>query len=371
MIGTTAAAAAPLPKTVWLCRPGLPNNPCAPGWTTTVIDTHGRVVAVKSAKPATRPVDCFYVYPTVSDQPTPAANFAIDPELRSIALYQTARYSSECRVFAPVYRQLTLTDTLGLVVTPAMRETRYQDVRHAWLDYMQHDNHGRGVVFIGHSQGTTVLRRLIREEVDPNPAVRKKLVSAILLGGNVTVAKGRDRGGDFAHIPACRATGQYGCVVAFSAYNAPAPPRSFFGRAFNPSQEVLCTNPAALGGGSGELDAVYPTQPFAPGTAVGAVFPLLGVPPTRPKTTWVEYRNAYRASCSSASGANVLQTTPLGSSAHPAPVARRLVGRALGRCQHCPRQPGPPRARAGGELGARQHEVVAARCWPRAQPTRR
>lgn len=41
----------------------------------------------------------------------------------------------------------------------------------------------------------TVLRRLLREEVDPNATVRNKLVSALLLGGNVTVRKGSDVGG--------------------------------------------------------------------------------------------------------------------------------------------------------------------------------
>ncbi len=45
------------------------------------------------------------VYPTVSDQTTPLATMRIDPEERSIALYQTARYSQYCRVYAPMYRR--------------------------------------------------------------------------------------------------------------------------------------------------------------------------------------------------------------------------------------------------------------------------
>ena len=153
-------------------------------------------------------------------------------------------------MFAPVYRQITLAALFsGAVVTPEIRETAYQDVRHAWLDYLHHDNHGRGVVFIGHSQGAGVLRRLLREEVDTKRSVRRKLVSAILLGGNVTVKKGQDRGGDFQHIPACRSSKQVGCVVAFSTFDAPVPATSNFGRSGDPNLEVLCTNPASLGGG--------------------------------------------------------------------------------------------------------------------------
>ena len=163
--------ATPGSSTVWLCRPGLADNPCTPSLTTTVYNSQGQVVGVRHVKRPRHPkFDCFYVYPTVSDQKTPTADFTIDPVLRSIALYQAARYSSECRVFAPVYRQITLAALFsGAVVTPEIRETAYQDVRHAWLDYLHHDNHGRGVVFIGHSQGAGVLRRLLREEVDTKP----------------------------------------------------------------------------------------------------------------------------------------------------------------------------------------------------------
>jgi hypothetical protein len=309
------AGAAPSSGTVWLCRPGLTNNPCEPSLATTVYNAQGKVLGVRHVERAEHPkVDCFYVYPTVSDQKTPTADFTIDPVLRSVALYQAARYSSECRVFAPVYRQITLAALFsGAVVTPEMRETAYQDVRNAFRDYLRHDNHGRGVVFIGHSQGAGVLRRLLREEVDPKKSMRKKLVSALLLGGNLTVKKGQDIGGDFQHIPACRSNRQFGCVVAFSTFDAPVPPNSKFGRTGDPNLEVLCTNPAALRGGSANVDPIYPTAPFAPGLiAIGNQ--LLGIPPPTATTPWVETRNAYRASCSSEGGANVLQVTARGAS---------------------------------------------------------
>jgi hypothetical protein len=307
----TSAATAPPPPTVWLCRPGLADNPCEVDLTTTLYNAAGEVTDVRERAPAKDPdVDCFYVYPTVSDQPTAQANFDIDPELASIALYQAARYSSECRVFAPVYRQITIAAIGGVPVTPEMRETAYQDVRSAWLDYLANHNDGRGVVFIGHSQGSGVLRRLLLEEIDPDPARRQQLVSALLLGSNVTVAEGSDRGGDFEHIPACRSRRQLGCVVAFETFNAPVPPSSRFGRTDEPGLEVLCTNPASLGGGSGTIDAILPSAPFAEGTIIGAVIGILGLPPITATTPWVRYGNAHTAECSSEGGANVLQITP-------------------------------------------------------------
>ncbi len=317
-----ASGAATPASTVWLCKPGIAHDPCTPDFTTTVYDARGRVVGVNHVTPPANPsIDCFYVYPTTSDEPTPQADFNITPELRSIALYQAARYSTQCRVFAPVYRQITLRGLNSGGVTPAMRETAYQDVRSAWLEYLAHDNDGRGVVFIGHSQGAGVLRRLLREEVDSNPAVRSKLVSAILLGGNVTVARGSDRGGDFESIPACRTVATIGCVIAFSTFDQPVPGTSLFGRTSNPAQEVLCTNPTSVHmQGVGRADVISPTEPFAPGSILAAAIPLLHQPVITATTPWVEYRRAYRAECVNDNGANVLEISPLGNSPVLTPV---------------------------------------------------
>jgi hypothetical protein len=304
-----ASAATP---TVWLCKPGLRDNPCAPRLTTTRLAPDGRVLGVRRVQPARRPkVDCFYVYPTVSDQPGPQASLRVDPEQRSIARYQAAYYARECRVFAPVYRQITIQGILGLAPpTPAMRETAYADVRDAWRTYLRRHNRGRGVVLIGHSQGTFVLRRLVAEEVDRRPAIRRRLVSALLLGGNVLVARGRDAGGDFRRVRACRSPRQVGCVVAFSAFNAPVPAGSLFGRTSERGREVLCTNPAALRGGAGTIDPVYPSEPFAPGTTIGGLTTGLGFPAPAVRTPWIALPRALRARCSDAGGANVLQVTP-------------------------------------------------------------
>ena len=260
--------------------------------------------------PKHRKVDCFYVYPTISDQQTQNANLHIDPEERSIALYQVARYSQYCRVYAPMYRQLTLKAILDPSgITPNQQAIAYNSVLNAWNKYLEKFNDGRGVVFIGHSQGSFVLRELIGNEVDPNPQLRSQLVSAILLGGNVTVHDGSDVGGDFRHIPACSSQDQIHCVMAYSTYNAPVPSDSVFGRTSVPGLHVLCTNPAALGGGSADLRTVYPSKPFAPNTSIGAATRLVGFPVVDTSARWIEADGAYTGHCSSANGANVLQIT--------------------------------------------------------------
>jgi Protein of unknown function (DUF3089) len=298
-------------RTVWLCRPGLLPDPCTPGLATTVYSPTLkplRVVRPRAVKAP--PIDCFYVYPTVSDQPTVNASLRIDPEERSIALYQAARSSQYCRVFAPMYRQLTLAAILPgskLTVTPADVARALGDVRSAFKAYLAKYNHGRGFVLIGHSQGAFVLRSLIATDVDRKPSIRRKLLSAILLGGNVLVKRGHGIGGDFKQIPACRSNAQLGCVIAFSTFDAPVPAGSLFGRTTKRGMQVLCTNPAALGGRAAFVDPILPSKPFAPGTLLAAAIKLLGLTQPMPATTWVSIPGAYRAHCSSAGGANVLE----------------------------------------------------------------
>ncbi len=316
--GAAPATPATPGSTVWLCRPGVPDNPCTPSLTTTEISPSGQPLEIERVKAARHPaIDCFYVYPTVSDQPTGNADLTIDPVERSIALYQAARYSQYCRVFAPMYRQLTLRAITGAGGDATLA---YNDVRDAWLDYLQHFNHGRGVVLIGHSQGSFVLRQLIKAEIDPKPEVRRVLVSALLMGGNVLVKQGSDVGGDFQHVPACRSDEQTGCVVAFSTFGETPPPDALFGRSSSPGLEVLCTNPAALRGGTSLLDPIMPTAPFAPGSTIATVIGILGLKLPAVGTPWIESPRSYSAACSSGAvhalvitpqpGAQVIHASP-------------------------------------------------------------
>ena len=289
-----------VPKTkdpqVWLCRPDQPGDPCLASLTTTVVGPDGARTVRPSAPVANPKIDCFYVYPTVSQQPTPNATLTNDPAERSVAIAQASRYSQVCRVFAPMYRQITIAGLNSTSATPG--KIAFQDVLSAWRDYLDRYNNGRGVVLIGHSQGSFHLRRLISKYIDGNSSVRSRIVSAILLGGNVIVPTGKDVGGDFKHLGACHRASEIGCVIAFSAFDHTPPPNSLFGRARNPGEQVLCTNPAALAGGSGPADPDFPAHLsglFGIGDLAGAATP------------WVSYPNLFRARCENVGGASWLQ----------------------------------------------------------------
>ena len=246
--------------TVWLCRPGMPQNPCEGDLDTTVVQPTGRRQA-EPFRPAPSPkIDCFYVYPTVSRAASVNAPRASAPEIVDAARAQAALFASVCRLFVPVYRQLTTTAQLsGRFFDPDARATAQRDVTDAWHDYLAHDNGGRGVVLIGHSQGAMVLTRAVVAEMDKDPVVRRLLVSALLLGGQVTTAAGKDAGGDFTNVPACRRPAQTGCVVGYSSFSTEPPVTALFGHAAQ-GRQALCTDPTVLGGTPGVLHPVLPAD---------------------------------------------------------------------------------------------------------------
>ena len=144
---------------MWLCRPGADPNACR-GSLKTTVKTFGEPKKVVTPKLPRKPkIDCFYVYPTVSEQTTPIANLDIEPAQTSIANYQAARFSQVCNVYAPMYRQVTLRAILSggsATVTPEEREAGYTDVLNAWNEFRA-ENPRRGFVLIGPS-GTVITR---------------------------------------------------------------------------------------------------------------------------------------------------------------------------------------------------------------------
>ena len=116
--------------------------------------------AVPAADP---PIDCFYVYPTVSRDPGDNSDHDVPgSRSRAVAAVQFARFATLCRPYAPLYRQATLTALQKAMSgrptdSPAIFGLAYGDVAAAWRHYLENDNKGRPFVLIGHSQGSIML----------------------------------------------------------------------------------------------------------------------------------------------------------------------------------------------------------------------
>jgi Protein of unknown function (DUF3089) len=309
----------------WLCRPGA-DDACGGDLTATVVEAGGTTEVEEFVPADDPPVDCFYVYPTISRDETPYSDWEASPEEEGyVVLNQAARLASTCRVYAPIYRQRTLTAlaaSLGGSETPGEEEgDPFADVLDAFRTYMAQDNDGRGFVLVGHSQGAGLLADLIRTEIDPHEDVRELLVAAYLAGAAVAVPEGDVAGGDFQNVPLCTAADETGCVLTWATFRSTAPPpaNSFFGRPRAGGGAAGCVNPAAVGGGSADL------TPYFPADASASILSTLGagggsggwLPGTDITTPFVTLPGLVSGECVSQGGFTYLSVTVHGDPSDP------------------------------------------------------
>lgn len=98
--------------------------------------------------PRTTRFDCFYVYPTVSTQKRANADLTV----------QQSEIDVACASLLA-----------------------------AWNQFLSHDAGNRPFVLIGHSQGSAILVHLVATQIDHDPSLLRRLVVAILPGGNLQV----------------------------------------------------------------------------------------------------------------------------------------------------------------------------------------
>jgi hypothetical protein len=304
----------------WLCRPGRKGDACDVDLTTTVIAADGTMTREAWAADPKAPIDCFYVYPTVSTDTGRNSDMTADPAELNVVRQQFARFGSKCRTFAPLYRQITLAGLRtrlagGATSMPFESGVQYTDVRDAWQSYLKNDNQGRGFVLVGHSQGSYILEELIKQEIDGKP-IQKQLVGAYILGATLLTPKGKDAGAQFKQIPLCRKPGQLGCVVNYSAFRSTVPPpgNTLFGRSEDPALSGSCTNPATLGEGSAPLRAYLATSGQ---NIVATAAPKPWVTDKTVDTPWVSVPGLLTAQCKSNEFATYLEITVNGNPADP------------------------------------------------------
>lgn len=317
---------------LWLCRPGAKDDPCTFTRAATSVPASGpRTTAGLTTvhRPATKKFDCFFVYPTVSTEQAANANLTVQANETGVAIDEASLFSQVCTVWAPMYKQATAEAVAGLGahhVTPTLvkaEKVAYASLLAAWKSFLAHDDDGRPVVLIGHSQGAALLIKLIAGQIDPDASLRAQLVVAVLAGGNVQVRTDRTVGGSFRHIPLCTAGTQTACVVAWSSFPSVPPATSLFGRpgqgvslqagqTVSAGQQVACVNPAAIGGGTAPLDDYFLRE-------VEKVTPPVS-------TQWLTFPDLYTGACESEGGATWLQVTDVAAPGDQRPVVAESQG---------------------------------------------
>jgi hypothetical protein len=330
--GGSATAPGAAAGPAWLCEPGRAADPCSHSLAVTKVTAGGALQPAAMPSSAASKFDCFYLYPTWSLAQTGNTGLAAGPGLEYAAMEQAAPLSRICDVWVPLYRSQTWTSVKkGLAGDDTlMRSTfsvAYDSVLPAWKWFLAHTG-GKPVILVGDSQGSAVLIHLISAQLDHQPSVLRRLLVAILVGGNLQVPAGETAGSTFTNVPLCTSHTQTGCAIAFSSYPSEPPANSEFGRpgqgvslqsgqTAKAGQQVACVNPADLGGGTGDLDPYLLTATQIrqfPGESARL---RLSEPVTTP---FVTYPGLYSARCEHGNGATWLQVTSLAGASSARPV---------------------------------------------------
>ena len=317
---------------LWVCRPDHESNFCHHNIDTTEILSDGSYQLVPHERAENPEFDCFYVYPTVLLTGEPNQTDFSNISIVADPLYsQASRFTSMCEMYAPLYRQFGLYS--GMPIAESDREVPVQDVKDAFAYYLEHFNQGRNFVLMGHSQGTMMLTAMMQDDVDDNPEVLSRMISALLIGGAVSVPEGELTGGSFQNIPLCSAPGDTGCVVHYVSYSAeyPPPASAVFGGSPGEGMEIACTNPALLADNPDRFQGAYlrtrfGNPSFAPDDPI----------PEDITTPFMLYRDTFRGECVNRDGRSYLEISvdPDEGDQRPPPPYQTTLLRTIGMGLH-------------------------------------
>ena len=138
-----------------------------------------------------KPVDVFFVYPTIYADQAPLNMDITSPQLQkrvqNVLSSQAGVFVKSCNLFAPYYRQMSMA---ALDSSMDMFENQYfrvgaEDIASAFEYYLDVINPDRPFILAGHSQGAMVLIDLMKKKFN-DPALQNRLVVAYLIGYSVT-----------------------------------------------------------------------------------------------------------------------------------------------------------------------------------------
>ena len=162
--------------------------------------------------------DIFFIHPTTltsmndnrwnADIDDPKINAKTD---YSSILYQASVFNEKARIFAPRYRQAHIkTFYLADSVSEKYFDIAYEDIKTAFIYYLNHFNNGRPIIIASHSQGTKHAGRLLKEFFENKP-LQNKLVCAYIIGMPIP-------DNYFSVLKPCKDSLSTGCFVGWRTY---------------------------------------------------------------------------------------------------------------------------------------------------------
>lgn len=161
-------------------------------------------------------VDVFYVHPTIY-QKGPLWNASLDMKNinRRVDKYpvrlQASVFNASCRVYAPRYRQAVVKVFYHKSEDgDSALNLAYQDVKRAFLYYVEHYNNGRPFIIAGHSQGTHHTRRLLQEMIDTTE-LKQQMVAAYVIGFTLNESM-------YSTLKMCKEASETGCMISWMSF---------------------------------------------------------------------------------------------------------------------------------------------------------
>ncbi|MCJ2183176.1 DUF3089 domain-containing protein [Novosphingobium sp. 1949] len=195
---------------LWVARPGLANDP-----------SRWLPKGASRAPQGTARAAVFFIHPTSymdkAHWNAPLDDAAANTRARLFTQAMASAFTAAGDVWAPRYRQATI----GAFFTDRAEADKaldlaYADVRAAFAVFLRENPKGP-IVLAAHSQGSLLLRRLMRDAVAGKPVARR-VVAAYLPGWPVSLDHDLPRMG----LPACTSDNQSGCVLSWLSVADPA-----------------------------------------------------------------------------------------------------------------------------------------------------
>ena len=145
---------------------------------------------------ADKPVDTFFIYPTLYIDPTPGAPDIAPIEDETMRAAVRAHYPQAplvfedmTNVYEPYYRQSNLCALAGRDPDDclAFQHKEQRTDIYAALDYFfEHLNQGRPYILAGHSQGSMMLKIALRDYFQEHADYLERMVAAYVIGYSIT-----------------------------------------------------------------------------------------------------------------------------------------------------------------------------------------
>ncbi len=162
--------------------------------------------------------DVFFICPTVYGGDSENYNMALDDEesrqsFLGATNMEKGIYDTDCRFFAPYYRQVGLSVyQMDVQDREQYLEIAYEDVKQAFEYYMENYNDGRPIVLAGFSQGADMCIRLLKD-CFADEEVKDLLVACYAIGWSISEEELQEN----EHLKFAQGETDVGVIVSFNS----------------------------------------------------------------------------------------------------------------------------------------------------------